>query len=107
MEKNEQVKFEKPPRFLIEFKILHSEEQKLVLDRFVNYCRGKGYNRVAAIETLLDIADYQSSLISLATQLTDLTKKVVDIEESLKQPQEEVEEGVETMGGHNISTKRK
>ncbi len=93
MEKNGQAK-----RFLIEFKILYTEEQKEVIDRFVEYCKVHGYNRVAGILTLLEWADYMNGLSAISMQVSDLAKKVMSFEEGLKEPVQKPLEPPKTMG---------
>lgn len=81
MEKDEKVKWMK--RFEI---IYDYEKQGSTIDEFLEYCRAKGYNRVAGIRTLLDNSNFQKQLSVMADKILDLNKAIVEIENLLKKP---------------------
>lgn len=93
-----EVKGSKGKKWLIKFSIDYRPEQEPIINKFLEFCRLHGYNRVAGIHTLMDRSDYNKNLNVLADKILDLNKEVVAIKEMLKEPVEEKEEIPATLG---------
>ena len=83
--------------WMLKYEILYNSQQKPVIDKFKEYCRSHGYNRVAGLYALLDLADYLKQLNLVIEKVDKLSKEVEDFRNSLESPKEE-DDKPKTMG---------
>ena len=86
----------KGKNWMLKWEIMYRPEQEETINKFMEFCRLHGYNRVAGMHTLLDLADYHKHLIIMADKILDINKKIAELEEGSKDPDDE--EVPKTMG---------
>ena len=82
----------KGKNWMLKWEIMYRPEQEETINKFMEFCRLHGYNRVAGLHTLLDRADYHKHLLIMADKILDVNKELASIRELIEKPVEEEEE---------------
>ena len=79
---------------MLRFQILYNEKQEFVVDTFLEFCRVNGYNRLAGLKTLLELANYHKTIQVLADKIVDLNKAIGLIQAKLDEQENKVKKPV-------------
>ena len=81
----------KGKQWMLKWEIMYRPEQEEVINKFMEFCRTHGYNRVAGLHTLLDMADYHKHLLLMADKILEVNKELALIRNMLEESEEDVE----------------
>lgn len=75
-------------KWMYKLEIFYNEQQKPIIDRFIEYCRVHGYNRVAGLDTYHRFSEYHKHMQVMADRILDLNKEIVYLKELIETPVE-------------------
>ena len=84
--------------------LYYNDHQKPVVDKFLDFCRKHGYNRIAGLDTLLHYASFHKELGILAERISDNSTQISLLKD---QPKKEVDTKPKTMGMSKHIEKKK
>ena len=84
--------------FLYSWKIFYNADQQAIMDRFIDWCKLRGYRHISGLNTLMDMAEWQQGLNTLAMSLADTNKAVGQLQVQVQAMENKANSVPKTLG---------